>query len=215
MSSMYGADVSQLRSLAAQFDRNADNLDRIRGTVGSVIQVSAWQGPEAGRFRSQWAGDYSSRVAAASRLLRDGANRSRANADGQERASAVDGGWAGLAPGVGGGTAALGLAGLAWVGTSLDWGSKSLDWAANLASGPEHFLKRFAPRWPAGSANTLGGQFRNVGEMSFFSKLRAAWSGGNFVAKPGQATNVAKWSTASKVLGRVGVAVSFATAAWG
>lgn len=103
MSTMYGADIAQLRALANQFDRNADQLDWIRGTVGTAIQISAWQGPEAGRFRSQWSSDYASRITLAVRLLHDGANRLRANADGQERASAVDGGWSGLVPGLPGG----------------------------------------------------------------------------------------------------------------
>ena len=90
--SMYGADVAQLRSLAAQFDRTADQLDANRMAVGNAIQISAWVGPFATQFRLQWNSDHSSRIHGAATLLRTSAQNLRRNADDQERASAVDGG---------------------------------------------------------------------------------------------------------------------------
>lgn len=92
MAGMYGADVAQLRALAAQFDRAADQLEHGRTAVGSAIRVSAWVGPSATSFRSQWDSEHSVRIAHAARSLRDGAHKLRANAEDQERASAVDGG---------------------------------------------------------------------------------------------------------------------------
>lgn len=92
MSNMYGADVAQLRALAAQFERIADQLDHDRMAVGNAIQISAWVGPFATSFRIQWESDHSTRIARAVHLLRENATKARGNADGQERASAVDGG---------------------------------------------------------------------------------------------------------------------------
>jgi uncharacterized protein YukE len=89
---MYGADIATLRSLAAQLDRAADQLDGHRTFLGNAIQQSAWLGPDADRFRGEWQGQLSTRVAASARLLRETAATVRQNADQQERASAVDGG---------------------------------------------------------------------------------------------------------------------------
>ena len=89
---LYGADVAQLRSLAAQFSQAADQLDRGRLQVGDGIRISAWIGPFAASFRLRWDSEHSLRIAAAAHRLRDGAARLRANADEQERASAADGG---------------------------------------------------------------------------------------------------------------------------
>ena len=105
MSTMYGADVAQLRHLASQFDAKAQALDANRMTVGNAIQVSAWVGPVAVRFRHTWESDYSRKLHDAAVRLRDAATRLRANADQQEKASAVDAGASrpGGVPGGGGG----------------------------------------------------------------------------------------------------------------
>ncbi len=91
MATMYGADVAQLRNLAAQFDQHADRLETDRMTVGNAIQISAWVGPFAVRFRHQWESEHSRRVHDAALRLRDAAHKLRANADEQERTSAVVG----------------------------------------------------------------------------------------------------------------------------
>jgi uncharacterized protein YukE len=100
---MYGADIAALRSLAAQLDRAADQLDAHRTFLGNVVQQSPWHGPDADRFRGEWQGQHSPRVATSARLLRETAATVRQNADQQERASAVDGGAPGLRSGVEGG----------------------------------------------------------------------------------------------------------------
>ncbi len=90
MSGMYGADVGQLRQLAGQFDGAAERLDANRMTVGNAIQISAWAGPVAVRFRHHWDSEHSRKVQAAAVRLREAAHKLRANADDQERTSAVD-----------------------------------------------------------------------------------------------------------------------------
>lgn len=92
MSTMYGADIAQLRALAAQFEAVADRLDNGRVAVGALVHSSPWSGPDAGFFRQTWDGQHNPRLAQAAALLRDGAQKLRANADAQERTSAVDGG---------------------------------------------------------------------------------------------------------------------------
>lgn len=92
MSAMYGADVAQLRTLAGQFDRLASQLDSDRMSVGNAIQISAWAGPVAVRFRHTWDSDYSRRVHGAAERLRSAAHSLRSNADDQERTSAASGG---------------------------------------------------------------------------------------------------------------------------
>lgn len=91
-STTYGADVSELRQLAARFDQVASQLDGTRQAVGSAIQISAWVGPFAVSFRLRWDNELSLKVAAAARMLHEQARRARANADDQERVSAVESG---------------------------------------------------------------------------------------------------------------------------
>lgn len=92
MTGMYGADVAQLRTLAQQFDRKAQQLDANRMTVGNAIQISAWFGPFSVRFRHQWDSNYSRRVHDAAERLRHAANDLRRNADEQDRASTAGAG---------------------------------------------------------------------------------------------------------------------------
>lgn len=214
MSNMYGADVVQLRNLAARFEQVAGQLDTARSGVGHLVQANPWHGPEADRFRSQWAGSHSARLAGAARTLRDGASVLRANADAQERTSAVDGTTApGSSSGSGGGEADSNVP--AWVGSTLAWlgiGAKAVGWPAKLARA---FQSRFGFRWPASAPGGLGGQFRARSTMSLWEQ---AWAGRNtksWVAKPYQAQSAARWATVGKWAGRAGTAVAFATSAWG
>lgn len=124
---MYGADIATLRSLATQFDRAADQLDAHRIFLGNAVQQSAWLGPDAERFRGEWRGQYSARVAASARLLRETAATVRKNADEQERASAVDGGVQSRPSGVGAAGAAVGLSPLGMVGGVLDGVQEAID----------------------------------------------------------------------------------------
>jgi hypothetical protein len=88
---VYGADVAELRQLAAQFERLAGQLDADRMAVGNAIQISAWVGPFASKFRVEWNSDHSRRIHHSAQLLRNGAQALRSNADDQDRASAVTG----------------------------------------------------------------------------------------------------------------------------
>ncbi|MFZ1410940.1 MAG: hypothetical protein WAS07_05760 [Micropruina sp.] len=150
MAGMYGADVAQLRALAQQFERTAEQLERDRMAVGNAIQISAWVGPVAVRFRAEWDSQHSQRIVGAARLLRDNARLARANADAQEATSAIDGSSGGGPAGSGGG----GGGPLSWFGDRLgelkDAGSTAVDWVGDRAS----------DLWEAGedAANWVGDQ---------------------------------------------------------
>lgn len=93
--SVEGADVAQLRSAAAQFNKGASALESSSKALHSLIgSGTQWRGPDADRFRSQWSGQSTRTITAAVDALRQAAKTLQRNADEQERASA--GGTAGL-----------------------------------------------------------------------------------------------------------------------
>lgn len=89
MSTMYGADVAELRALAAKFDQVATQLDGSRHAVSNAIQISVWVGPFASTFRIRWDSELSLKVRDAGQLLSEAAHHLRVNADQQDRASAA------------------------------------------------------------------------------------------------------------------------------
>lgn len=124
---MYGADVAALRSLAAQLERAADQLEEHRTFLGNAVQHSTWLGPDAERFRGQWEGEHNARVATSARLLRDTAATVRRNADDQERVSAVDGGAQFHASGSAGSRGGVPAFSGAMVGGALDSLKEAID----------------------------------------------------------------------------------------
>lgn len=122
---MHGADVAHLRQLAGQFQQAAERLESNRMTVGNAIQISAWVGPVAMRFRHEWDSDYSRRIQSAAHRLRDAAQSLRANADDQERTSAVSGS-------VGGGVSSRSIPTMAGQGQQVSvfpWLQGMLEWS--------------------------------------------------------------------------------------
>lgn len=92
----YGADPGQLRALAAQFSKGAALLESHAQSLHSMIgSATSWQGPDAERFRSQWAGRDFKAMSAAITMLRASAQDLKRNADEQEGVSGGSGGSAG------------------------------------------------------------------------------------------------------------------------
>jgi hypothetical protein len=87
---IYGADVQQLRDLAASFERAAGELQAARQTVGRGVETQFWLGPVALRFKATWREAHSVRTARAASAIEAAARGLRTNADEQERASAGD-----------------------------------------------------------------------------------------------------------------------------
>lgn len=90
MAQMVGADVAALRKLAYQFDQSADRLRNQAGQVTNGIQIAAWVGPVAGRFRIDWDSTHSVSLKSAAEALKANADVLRKQAAEQERASASD-----------------------------------------------------------------------------------------------------------------------------
>ncbi|MFT4299450.1 MAG: hypothetical protein QM597_07445 [Aeromicrobium sp.] len=88
MGHMIGADVDDLRRLAAQFDQAADRLRAQAGQVSNGVRVSAWVGPVAVRFRADWDSTHSVALKNAAAELAESALSLRQNAKEQEAASA-------------------------------------------------------------------------------------------------------------------------------
>lgn len=89
---VYGADVTQLRGAASEFERAAQSLESITTLLGGELARAPWQGSDAVTFRSEWDTDHSRRLTDAASRLRDAARALRTNADDQETTSSVNGG---------------------------------------------------------------------------------------------------------------------------
>jgi len=87
---MYGADVQQLRDMAKTFREASDRLNRSSVKVTNGIQVAAWVGPLATKFRLTWNSQYRPDMSGAVQLLQANATALNRNAQEQSDASKVD-----------------------------------------------------------------------------------------------------------------------------
>jgi len=83
---MYGADVAALRQLASRFNGAAQQLHAVRAALSRVLAEVSWTGPDAARFRSEWA-ELESRLARAAAGIEGGAASLTSNASEQEQTS--------------------------------------------------------------------------------------------------------------------------------
>jgi hypothetical protein len=96
---LVGADVQQLRDLANQFDRGAQDLQSAAATVTRGVQAQFWMGHVALRFKTTWETQHSVRLKNAAQAMKDGAEALRRDADEQDRASRGDVGGGGSGSG--------------------------------------------------------------------------------------------------------------------
>lgn len=87
MATFYGADVEQLRQLGREFNQQADQLEAVLNRINARIDSSAWRGPDAEGFRSDWNGRLSPSIRSALRVLQDVSGQVLVNAQQQEQAS--------------------------------------------------------------------------------------------------------------------------------
>lgn len=97
---LYGADVEQLRSLSKSMGLSGSRLSDTERRINSLVAGAAWQGADAGRFRSEWSGTLKPLLSRASQSLAEASKLLLSQANEQEAASA-QGGTAGT-PGTGG-----------------------------------------------------------------------------------------------------------------
>jgi WXG100 family type VII secretion target len=53
-----GGEVEQLSQLKTTFDRQAQAVEQVAGTVRAELQNTVWEGPAAERFRGQWSSEF-------------------------------------------------------------------------------------------------------------------------------------------------------------
>ncbi|MFC8410353.1 hypothetical protein [Arthrobacter sp. NPDC057259] len=97
---LYGADVEKLRSLSKSMGLSGSRLSDTERRINSLVAGAAWQGADAGRFRSEWSGTLKPLLSRASQSLAEASELLLSQANEQEAASA-QGGTAGT-PGTGG-----------------------------------------------------------------------------------------------------------------
>ena len=85
---VYGMDIEQVRALANQLGKKADQIDTLISEITSRLGGTQWTGPDAEQFRSDWSGTLTSQLRNVSQALRDTQQRATQNATQQEQASA-------------------------------------------------------------------------------------------------------------------------------
>lgn len=88
MGGFTGADVAELRDLAAVFTSRASTLRALEARLTGTVNSSRWEGPNATRFIGDWNSRHRKSIAAAAALFDGVAGDLRGNADQQDRASA-------------------------------------------------------------------------------------------------------------------------------
>ena len=56
--SRIGGEIEQLGQLRASFDREAKSVEELTRNIRGQLQITAWEGPAAERFRSMWSGEF-------------------------------------------------------------------------------------------------------------------------------------------------------------
>jgi WXG100 family type VII secretion target len=88
VTSMFGADLGQLRQLASKFDKDGDTLNSLIASLNGDTNGSneIWKGPAADRFRGEW-NDLKPTFDKFVQTLHEAAKAIRTNADNIESAT--------------------------------------------------------------------------------------------------------------------------------
>lgn len=122
MAGFYGADVAQLRLLAKDFQLASQSLQMQGQDLTRVVNgATMWTGNDAQHFRSDWNGSHRQSLLAAARILEQGSQKLRANADQQEQASEA-----------GSSQGSSGTGNTSGNGSSDSPGASLLDWGKNI-----------------------------------------------------------------------------------
>lgn len=85
---LIGADVQQLRSLSAQLNNKAGEIESILSTLTGALNGTQWVGNDATAFRNDWSGHHTAALKQVANALRDAATKAQQNASQQEQTSA-------------------------------------------------------------------------------------------------------------------------------
>lgn len=86
-STLYGMDIQAGRDLVRVMNSDADTINQLTARLTQVLEATAWFGPDAQRFRSDWSGQYVPALQNVVRALQENALVLSQQADDQERAS--------------------------------------------------------------------------------------------------------------------------------
>ncbi|TLM85511.1 hypothetical protein FDW83_03785 [Pseudarthrobacter sp. NamE2] len=84
MGNVYGADVAQLRQLAASLRSAGRRLEGQQQSLAGQVTTVRWPGPDAERFRRAWQASHSSSLSAAASFLNSAAEAVLRHAQEQE-----------------------------------------------------------------------------------------------------------------------------------
>ena len=56
--STIGAEMGQLQQLKGTFDKEAQDVERLRAAISKQVGATWWKGPAADRFRNAWHGQF-------------------------------------------------------------------------------------------------------------------------------------------------------------
>jgi uncharacterized protein YukE len=87
MGEMWGADITQLRALAREFEGAAQSLDTTVSEVTSMLSSVEWLGPGGDQFREEWDGHHAPAIRGVSGSLAEVRGILERNADAQEETS--------------------------------------------------------------------------------------------------------------------------------
>ena len=92
MAGFYGADITQLRSLAGVMGKAADAISLQSTQLSNAINsTTAWQGKDATVFKGDWNSQHRQSLVKAANMLRENASQLKKHANQQEFASHKDG----------------------------------------------------------------------------------------------------------------------------
>lgn len=84
---LYGMDIQAARDLVRVMNSDSDTINQLTARLTQVLEGTAWFGPDAQRFRSDWSGQYVPALQNVVRALQENAQVLAQQADDQERAS--------------------------------------------------------------------------------------------------------------------------------
>lgn len=151
MGNLYGADVAQLRQLAASLRAAGRRLEGQQQSLAGHVSAVRWPGPDAEIFRQAWQDSHSRSLLAAASFLSTAAEAVLRHAQEQEAASSAGTGNAGTAPwpGTGNSVAAPGPADIAGKSSA-----EVRDWWVGLSGAQQDAFIRDHPQL-AGNTNGI------------------------------------------------------------
>jgi hypothetical protein len=82
-----GMDIAQVRQLATEMQRAAEEIRQIGTRVTARVEATPWLGPDRQRFEQDWRGRQVQQLNAVAQALTEGAQVATKNATEQEQAS--------------------------------------------------------------------------------------------------------------------------------